>query len=135
MSRVCRNPVPPNLSVAIMALAAVLAGLQSLTAADSPAAAPAWLPADGDPEWQPRISAEEAREIGRRCRSWEITLPNVCRLDSSHSVAIAHSLASSTGFVALPNLRATSPLALAALQSKSGMVLPPPETIELLPEP
>ena len=70
-----------------------------------------------------------------RSRVESLTLPNVIRIDAQCSVAIADTLASSPGFVALPNLRAASPLTLAALRHKTDMVLPPLEMIELLPEP
>ena len=81
-----------------------------------------------------RLDSVELADLLRR-RLASMTLPNVSILDAPDSVAIARSLASSAGFVALPNLRAASPLALAALRSKADMVLPPDDAIELLPEP
>jgi hypothetical protein len=64
-----------------------------------------------------------------------LCMPNVLRLDAADSVVIAGALARAAGSVSLPNLQAASPATVSVLLAGGNVLIPPLETIELLPEP
>jgi hypothetical protein len=62
-------------------------------------------------------------------------LSDITAFESPDSVAIARAFAAVKGPLALPNLKRISPKTLMALIEKKEVVIPPLETLELIPEP
>jgi len=78
-------------------------------------------------------SVELARLLTAKIRL--LSLPKVLRLDATDAVAIADTLARSSGSVSLPNLKAASPATVAALLAGGNVAIPPLDDIEMLVEP
>jgi hypothetical protein len=64
-----------------------------------------------------------------------LTLPNVQRLDTLASAAVAGALVDAGGAVSIPNLRAATAETMAVLLSRGNVSIPALDTVDLLPEP